>query len=126
MKSRRAPRQCTRPHGARGHTQQGAPCLSLSPQWAGLLVTPTVSEQGIASPLSVTTECDHTYLLAFGSAQCGSDLLLQPCKDCNLPLSQTCLLLGGYCLSEARGDAAGLKVGDVNPFINPVFGNGVT
>lgn len=36
------------------------------------------------------------------------------------------LLLGGYCLSEARGVAAGLKVGDVNPFINPVLGNGVT
>ena len=66
-------------------------------------MTPTVSEQGTASPLSVTTECDHTHLLAFGSAQCGSDLLLQPSKDCNLPLSQTCLLLGGYCLSEARG-----------------------
>lgn len=38
----------------------------------------------------------------------------------------TYLLLGGYCLSEVRGDAAGLKVGDVNPFINPVLGNGVT
>lgn len=38
----------------------------------------------------------------------------------------TCLLLGGYCLSDVRGDAAGLKVGDVNPFINPVLGNGVT
>lgn len=38
----------------------------------------------------------------------------------------TCLLLGGYCLSDVRGDAAGLKVGDVNPFINPVLGKGVT
>lgn len=38
----------------------------------------------------------------------------------------TCLLLGGYCLSDVRGDAVGLKVGDVNPFINPVLGNGVT
>ena len=100
--------------------------MSLSPRWAGLLVTPTVSEQGTVSPLTVTTDCDYTHLLAFGSAQCGSNLLLQPCKDCSLALSQTCLLLGGYCLSEARGDAAGLKVGDVNPFINPVFGNGVT
>lgn len=40
--------------------------------------------------------------------------------------SCTCLFLGGYCLSVVRGEAAGLKVGDVNPLINPVFGNGVT
>lgn len=38
----------------------------------------------------------------------------------------TCLVLGGYCLSVVSGEAAGLKVGDVNPLINPVFGNGVT
>lgn len=38
----------------------------------------------------------------------------------------TCLFLGGYCLSVVNGEAAGLKVGDVNPLINPVFGKGVT
>lgn len=38
----------------------------------------------------------------------------------------TCLFLGGYCLSVVNGEAAGLKVGDVNPLINPAFGNGVT
>lgn len=45
------------------------------------------------------------------------------CRRCDL---LGFLFLGGYCLSEVRGDAAGLKVGDVNPLINPVFGNGVT
>lgn len=45
---------------------------------------------------------------------------------CSIKRCCTCLFLGGYCLSVVSGEAAGLKVGDVNPLINPVFGNGVT
>lgn len=36
------------------------------------------------------------------------------------------LLLRGYCLNNVREDVAGLKVGVVNTFLNPVHGRGVT
>lgn len=60
---------------------------------------------------------------------CALTKIKNPLRDLMLTTQHeptTCLFLGVYCLSEVSGEAVGLKVGDVKPLMNPVFGNGVT